>query len=202
MNYLVQRETEMYAQHLARELGLDNSFIKKGDSGWKISYFIETNNKYNLRDKTFRKTIFAMLKKYHNSDIQKAKLLLRKFDCVKDGLFLFYYSSRTKVGIYEEFKDILNKVKELDMLIKGDSLYKTRPLALCHNDMYEPNILISLDESLYIIDWEYAGLNDPIVDVTAVLARSYYSDSETIEFLEDFLEHKMNQEEYRFSYLI
>lgn len=44
-----------------------------------------------------------------------------------------------------------------------------RPVAklLCHHDVHAGNIVIDTDERLWLVDWEYAGLNDPHFDLAS-----------------------------------
>jgi len=46
---------------------------------------------------------------------------------------------------------------------------------LCHNDLHHLNIIGS-QESISVVDWEYAGLGDPVMDLAAFLA---YHDLDT-----------------------
>jgi thiamine kinase-like enzyme len=39
--------------------------------------------------------------------------------------------------------------------------------ALCHHDLHALNMLFDADGRLWLIDWEYAGLNDPVYDLAS-----------------------------------
>jgi thiamine kinase len=45
-----------------------------------------------------------------------------------------------------------------------------RPKVLVHNDLYHSNLIG--DERLYLLDWEYAAVTDPLFDLASILA--YY----------------------------
>jgi thiamine kinase len=47
---------------------------------------------------------------------------------------------------------------------------RQRPKALVHNDLYHSNLIG--EERLYLLDWEYAAVTDPLFDLASVLA--YY----------------------------
>ena len=32
--------------------------------------------------------------------------------------------------------------------------------------IYEPNYIATADNDMYLIDWEYAGINDPLNDIS------------------------------------
>ena len=64
------------------------------------------------------------------------------------------------------------------------SLYsecEQRPSVLCHNDLHSGNILES--DKLVFIDWEYAGLGNPLFDVSSILQYHQLSDEHTELFL-------------------
>ena len=50
-----------------------------------------------------------------------------------------------------------------------DEIYpKAEELILCHNDLTAGNFLFT-PQKLFLIDWEYAGMNDPLFDVVSFL---------------------------------
>ncbi len=64
------------------------------------------------------------------------------------------------------------------------SLYsecENRPAVLCHNDLHSGNIIES--DKLIFIDWEYAGLGNPLFDVSSILQYHQLSDTRTELFL-------------------
>jgi thiamine kinase-like enzyme len=75
---------------------------------------------------------------------------------------------------------LLERVYEINDAL---AVERTVDPVLCHNDPYFRNFLD--DESLWVIDWEFAGMGDPLYDLAAVaysfdsdrrdlLVRSYY----------------------------
>lgn len=41
------------------------------------------------------------------------------------------------------------------------------PSVLCHHDLHAENMLFGADGRLWLVDWEYAGLNDPVFDLAS-----------------------------------
>ena len=54
--------------------------------------------------------------------------------------------------------------------------------ALCHNDMLPANVLDDGDR-LWIVDWEYAGMGNPLFDLAGVSANCAFSEEQDVEFL-------------------
>ena len=63
-----------------------------------------------------------------------------------------------------------SRLKPLLDLVAASQTIRTRPsrrdMVLCHNDPYHLNFLDN--GSLWLIDWEYAGMNDPMYDLAGV----------------------------------
>lgn len=56
-------------------------------------------------------------------------------------------------------------------------------LAPCHNDLVPENFITATDDSLYLIDWEYSGMNDPHWDLAALFLESQFSAEAQAYFL-------------------
>ena len=57
--------------------------------------------------------------------------------------------------------------------------------ALCHNDLLPANILDD-NERIWIVDWEYAGMGNPLFDLAGVSANCCYSEEQEIALLESY----------------
>jgi len=154
---VIDRKKEAASLYLAKSLGVDNTLIHiDEDEGWKISKYIETTEEFDFCDLRHIKMLSDKLKCLHDS---KRKV----------GFTFNYKSEADKMIEYEKFIDALSyrKVEELRqrMLPIFDWL-SNHPWqkSLCHNDLYEPNLLVAGD-NLTIIDWEFAGDNDIGYDI-------------------------------------
>ena len=70
---------------------------------------------------------------------------------------------------------------------------------ICHNDVYEPNYFIDSNGKLYLIDWEYAGLNNPLNDLACILCRGNYADEQIEQYFYEYYGRKLTEEEHRIS---
>ena len=50
---------------------------------------------------------------------------------------------------------------------------------------------------LYLIDWEYAGINDVANDIACILCRGDYTDAEVEQYLEEYVGRALTKEEHR-----
>lgn len=179
-DHLIDRQTELYVQYKAKEIGIDKSVIYMDPKGWKISYFVQNIIECDfLENEEQLKEGMDFIHKTHEIPISsEAKI----FDNVAEGKKLMKIASNTKGNLFEEFREVLEKVDKVDELVKLERKKYNIPLVISHNDVYEPNYIATSKKDLYLIDWEYAGINDPLNDISCIIARYDYSE-ETREYL-------------------
>ena len=193
---LIDRNAEQVAQFKAKELGIDKSVIHMELSGWKISHFV--NNAKNCDfEKSDQQLAVAMdyLRRLHS---EKPDNRVKIFDNVAEGKKLMQIASATKGNLNREFFEIINKVEELYALVKADAKRLGYGLVLCHNDTYEPNFLHEDSGEIYLIDWEYAGLNYAANDIGGILSRYDWTDEQVERYLRAFVGRDLTSEEHRY----
>lgn len=67
--------------------------------------------------------------------------------------------------------------QELEVIYCAQSYYQKATKVPCHNDLVNGNILLK-DNNIYLIDFEYSGLNDPDFDVVSFLSENAFVDDE------------------------
>jgi CTP:phosphocholine cytidylyltransferase-like protein/thiamine kinase-like enzyme len=195
---LIDRKAEKYAQYAAKTLEIDRSMITMSLDGWKLSYCVQ-----NLEECDFRKYDWQLqkgmeyLRKMHAMPVP-ANANIKTFDDYLEGIKLMKIASATKGNLLVEFAEEISKAKQLDNLLKSDANRLGYSLVCCHNDVYEPNFLATQNNELYLIDWEYAGLNYAANDLACFFCRYEYSTSEIDHFLSVYLQHTPSVDEHRF----
>lgn len=192
---LINRKAEKYAQMKAKELGIDKSVIYMDESGWKISYYVQ-----NITECNFEKYPSQLeqgmeyIRRIHNIDVDED---IKVFDDVEEGKKLMTIASATKGNLFNEFKGIINKVDILDKYVKEDAKRLDIKNVLCHNDTYVPNYIATEENDLYLIDWEYAGLNNPANDVACILCRDNYTEEQIEKYLKAYFNRELTADEHR-----
>ena len=59
-------------------------------------------------------------------------------------------------------------------------------LTPCHNDAVPENFIKAEDGTIYLIDWEYSGMNDPMADFAALFIESEFSVDSQDYFLKEY----------------
>lgn len=192
---LIDRNAELFAQKTAKALGIDKSVIYMDPSGWKISYYVQNLCECNF-DKYPQQLELGMeyLRRIHQAEVDED---VKVFDLIEEGKRLMKIAAPSKGNLFTEFADMIGKADRLNALVKEEAKKLGLPLVLCHNDIYSPNYLATSDGDLYLIDWEYAGLNDPANDVAGILSRAHYTDEETEYYLKMYYGRELTDTEHR-----
>lgn len=195
---LINRSAELFAQKVAKETEVDKSVIAIELSGWKLSYYVEDQEPCDFRKNEWQlEKGMEYLRRVHSAPITTE---VKVFDDFEEGIKLMRIASTTKGNLLEEFAEEIAKAKHLSTLLKRDAQLLGYRNVLCHNDIYEPNFLATKDHDLYLIDWEYAGLNDPANDLACFFSRYDYSDEDIERFFKAYFQRELTEAEHRHYY--
>lgn len=187
---IINRESEVYSQNKAKELGIDKTLIHIDVQGWKISHFIDDTVETDLEhnDKQLAQ-VCEYLRILHSCEFET----VRYFDCVDEAKRLIGLACKTKGDLFEEFKDIIDDVDRLKVLVKADGF----PDVLSHGDIYSPNYLFTRSGEIYMIDWEFSAVADIANDVSGMVTRYDLDDANVNRYLRAYFGRDLTFEEYR-----
>lgn len=197
---LIDRTTELFAQKMAGELGIDESVIKMDLSGWKVSHYIHNARNCNLEESDEQlETIMDYLHRIHSVDVASEKNV-KVFDNVAEADKLMGIASLTKGNLRREFATLIEKVARLYDAVRADAKRLGYGLVLCHNDVYEPNFIYDSEGKVYLVDWEYAGMNYAANDIGSIICRYDFNDSQIERYIRAYVGHELTDDERRFYY--
>jgi CTP:phosphocholine cytidylyltransferase-like protein/thiamine kinase-like enzyme len=193
---LINRQTEIFCQMSAKEIGIDKSVIKMEVSGWKLSYYVKDakNCDFEKCPDQLKKGM-EFLRKLHSLENDGT---VKIFDNVKEGKKLMAIASATKGNLYREFASEINKVERLYGYVKKDAKRLGYNLVLCHNDVYELNYLYDSEGEMYLIDWEYAGLNYEANDICCITCRYNWTEDQIEKYFREYMGRDLTVDEHRF----
>ncbi|MDE7154154.1 MAG: phosphotransferase [Muribaculaceae bacterium] len=195
---LINRQTEIFSQLKAVELGIDPSVIRISRDGWKLSYLVTDLAPVDFEKYPWqKKKCFEYIHLIHSVEPDET---VKVFDIMNEGKRLIKLACASKGNLFKEFKTILDKLDKLDGYLKKDSQENGFPWVLSHGDVYEPNFLATKSGKLYLIDWEYSGINDPAHDINSILTRYEFTDSEIEDYYRDYFGRELTPEEHRHYY--
>lgn len=197
---LINRQAELFAQFAARDIGIDKSVIDMKLEGWKISYFVRNAKNCDFEaneDQLIRG--MEMLHQLHAVPVPESAGV-KVFDDVEEAKKLMEIASATKGHLKREFAHLITKIDRLYPAIKADAERLGYGLVLCHNDTYEPNYLYDDKGEMFLIDWEYAGMNYAANDIGCILCRYDWTDEQIARYLRFYVGRELTEDEKRFYY--
>ena len=187
---MIDRTAEMQALELARDIGIDGTFVfEDPEHGWKISRFIANARELDPHDDAQLAEAMAVARKLHAQD----KALDRRFDYLDESLkyeSLLLAKGPIDIPDYQEMRAQAVRAREL---AGADGA----PVCLTHNDFFNLNLLYDEQGKLSLIDWEYAGMSDYASDLGTFVVTCILSHDEAERALEHYYRRTPTPEERR-----
>ena len=165
----------------------DELFYINPDNGFKISSFVENSrvcDPYNFEDVS---KCMKKLKHFHDMKLK----VNHEFNIVKQ---IDFYESLwlEPKSIFDDYQQTKKNVLSLIPFVNKNKAESV----LTHIDAVPDNFLFSKNgktENIQLIDWEYAGMQDPHVDIAMFCIYSLYDSKEEIDNVIDlYFENKCN----------
>ncbi len=185
---LINRRDEMEVFQAIRKLRISETIIYiNPNNGYKISEFIENARKPDFDDPEDIKLCTDMMNLVHDSGIK----LDHSFD-IWERIGFYEKLCNENGGIpFEDYKEVHEEMKELAEYL--DSL--GRPQTIAHIDSCIDNFLILPDGQVRLIDWEYCGMCDPLIDVAMCAIYSYFDDEKVDQLIRIYFGREPSLEE-------
>ena len=194
--FFIYRKNECLAQKLAAKAHADDTYVYIDESGVKISKFRE--NCKNLQgiyyhDVELMKRVAKKIRAFHDQGYDLPDWKDYDYDPVYQCERLFKEASKIKGDLFKVFEKEWALVRKLQKYADMDGFKHT----MCHNDINGDNVLLT-DTTLDIIDWEFAGYNDPGYDFGRVIAGLDYDVNEPkiLDILEAYFGRPATEREH------
>jgi amino acid transporter/thiamine kinase-like enzyme len=128
------------------------------------------------------------LRAYHDFPVPEGLAAFSPFEAIR------YYHSQAQeknVPLPANMSRAMTILKQIEVAVQTDVVR-----CLCHNDLLLGNF-IAVDDSLRIIDWEYAGLGDRLFDLGNFAAHNQLSEDEERLLLECYFGEARQEDLYR-----
>lgn len=195
--FFIYRKNECVANKLAAKAHADDTYIYIDDQGAKISKFrencIDLHGKYYY-DVELMKRVAQKIKALHDVGYDMPDWEEYNYDPVWQTERLFKEASKMKGDLFKIFEKEWIQIRKLQKYADMDGVKHT----MCHNDINIDNVLLT-DTTLDIIDYEFAGYNDPGYDFGRVIAGFEYEADEPkiLDILEAYFGRPATEMEHR-----
>lgn len=179
---LINRAEEAEVYYTIKDKCICDNFLSIDvKTGYKLTEFIEhsrTCDPLNMEDVT---KCMARLRNFHEMNLQ-VNHEFNLFDKID------FYESLWIPGhsVYKDYTITKENVLSLKHYIDTHVFYKT----LTHIDAVPDNFLFTQnadgDEKIYLIDWEYAGMQDPHVDIAMFGIYSLYNKEQIDKLIQTY----------------
>lgn len=177
-----KEEYDVY-QRVKKEPYTETILYLNPDSGYKISEFLENTRNSDANNIQDVKKSMSVLRKFHNQNYQ----VDHTFDLWKQ--IDFYESLRKTASAYRDYEEIKDWVLKLKPFIE-DNVTKW---SLCHIDANYDNFLIDQNNNVFLIDWEYAGMQDPDLDIAMYAIYAGYTKEKIDQLINIYYENKVSK---------
>jgi len=185
---LINRKQEKKVYIAIKNLGIsDDVIFFDENTGNKISIFYNDARNTNAHNSEDVEISMRGMRNIHQSCIT----LDHSFDIeLEISKYLSLCNERNAIR-YSDNEETYKKMNHLIDLVKKLNV----PKVICHVDSNPDNIIRLGDGSIRIIDWEYAGMGDPIMDIAMYSIYSYYTKSEIDKLLKIYLQREPDANE-------
>lgn len=197
---LINRKNERISTELACKIGVDAPLVCFYDSGEKITHYIhgaETMSPDKIKHEAILGKIAHILHKLHSCG-ENTGVLFDVFNMANTYENIIVENNVPLFPDYEQVKETIIRIKS------SIGASRSHLLVPCHNDPLCENWVLDDRNRLYLIDWEYAGMNDGMWDLADVsieaelspeedniLIRSYFNGAASEDELKRFQANKL-----------
>lgn len=176
---LINRKQEATVYEKIRDIGLCDPLIYINPrNGFKITQFLDNTRVCNPNNWSDISKCMLMLREFHNLELN----VEHEFDLF--GQIEFYESLKgnNTVSCFEDYLETKTLVYSLRDFVENNIERKV----LTHIDAIPDNFLIDSRGEIRLIDWEYAGMQDPHVDIAMFAIYSQYDNTNLDRLIDSY----------------
>ena len=151
------------------------------DKGYKISKFIENSHTVNPKDWNEISACLKRLRDFH-SQSHRVEHYFNVFEHIN-----YYESLMPNASIYEDYGNTKKNIESLESIIEN----LVKEWTLCHIDAVCDNFLVTENQDVYLIDFEYAAMQDPDLDLAMFIVYSLFDRQEIDRIIDIYFENQV-----------
>lgn len=188
---LINRQDEKKSTELACKLGIDSELLYFGDDGKKVMKFIPDPQPMDE----------SVMKREENLR-QAAQIFRRLHTCGEDTGVRFEVFEMAEaykkiirdnhVALYSDYEDVTKTIMDIKAAVdsEGDA-----PKVPCHNDCLVANWVLDCNGKMWLIDWEYSGMNEAMWDLSCLSIEAAFTEKNDNALLNAYYERQATIEE-------
>lgn len=176
---MINREDERKSTELACKLGIDSPLIYFGPDGCKVMRFIHNSQPMNEQVMKTQEVIRQAAGIFHKLHTCKIDTKVR-FEVFEIAALYEKIIIDAGVSLYDDYSEIKQIVMDIKAEVDKDG---EAPRVPCHNDCLVANWVLDGNGKLYLVDWEYSGMNEAMWDLSCLSIEANYSERNDTELL-------------------
>lgn len=189
---MIDRNDEKKSTTLACQLGVDAEMLYFGEDGSKVTRYIPnaiTMSSETLKEQERIDQMADIFRKLHTCG-QDTGVPFEVFDMAQSYEKII---ADKNVPMYDDYEAVKATVMDIKAQVDASA---DIPKVPCHNDALCENWVVG-DGKMYLIDWEYAGMNDGMWDLADVSIEAGFDAAHDLMFLRSYLEREPETKDLR-----
>ena len=179
---MINRLDERKSTELGCKLGIDSELIYFGDDGTKVMKFIHDPQPMSEKVMRRKENLVQAAEIFHRLHYSGVDTGVR-FEVFEMANLYEKIIRDGGVAFYDGYEDVKKTVMDIKTEVdKGGEA----PRVPCHNDSLVDNWVLDSNGRLYLIDWEYSGMNEAMWDLSCLSIECDYGSTEDNELLKAY----------------
>ena len=191
---MIVRDDERKSTELACSLGIDSELLYFGDDGRKVMRFIDDpqpmTEEVMCRSENIKQAA-DIFRKLHTCGVDTGV----KFEVFEMADLYEKIIRDGGVAFYDDYDEVKQTVMDIKASVDANGPIPRVP---CHNDSLIGNWVLDKNGKLYLIDWEYSGMNEAMWDLSCLSIEIGYNEEQEAELLLDYYQREPSLEEKKY----
>lgn len=153
-------------------------------NGYKLTRFINNSRNCIPTNWSDVSKCMGLLRKFHNSKIKVA----HTFNLEKQ--IRMYEQLRNRPSSYRDYNEVKERINKLLVYVNGIN----KDWTLCHIDANADNFIFDNKGHVFLIDWEYAGMQDPDIDIAMFAIYSMFSQDQINRLINCYFQKNVSRQ--------
>jgi len=190
---MINRRNERKSTELACRLGIDSPLLYFDDSGRKVMEFIrdpQPNSAEMMQKPEILRQAAEIFRKLHTCGEDTGV----RFEVFEMAALYERIIREGGVAFYDDYEAVKQAVMDIKAEVDKDG---AAPRVPCHNDSLVDNWVIDGTGKVFLVDWEYSGMNEAMWDLSCLSIEAEYSPEHDAQLLEAYYGRKPSVDEQK-----
>lgn len=191
---MINRKDEKKSTELACKLGIDTELLYFDDNGIKVMNFIhgakEVTSEIMKSDEVLKQAADIFRKLHTCGEDTGVKFEVFEMTELYENII-----KKNNVKLYDDYYDCKNEVMRIKKEMDEINGAKVVP---CHNDSLLANWVLDENNKLFLIDWEYSGMNEAMWDLSCLSIESDFNEEDDDKLLKLYYQRDYNENEKKY----